>query len=83
MRIWLINHYAVPPQYYPLARPSLFAKNLMKMGHEVVIIAASTVHPGCGLQSSLHHRFLLAVCDYCCGGSGKNGTTCFVQTASA
>ena len=44
MRIWLINHYAVPPQYYPLARPSLFAKNLMKMGHEVVIIAASTVH---------------------------------------
>ncbi|MDO4835407.1 MAG: glycosyltransferase family 4 protein [Clostridia bacterium] len=44
MRIWLINHYAVPPQYYPLARPSLFAKNLIKMGHEVVIIAASTVH---------------------------------------
>lgn len=44
MRIFLINHYAVPPQYYPLARPSLFAKNLIKMGHEVTIIAASTVH---------------------------------------
>lgn len=44
MRIWLINHYAVPPQYYPLARPSLFARNLIKMGHEVTIIAASTVH---------------------------------------
>lgn len=44
MKIWLVNHYAVPPQYYPLARPSLFAKNLMKMGHEVTIIAASTVH---------------------------------------
>ena len=44
MKIWLINHYAVPPQYYPLARPSLFAKNLIKMGHEVTIIAASTVH---------------------------------------
>lgn len=44
MRIWLINHYAVPVQYYPLARPSLFAKNLIKMGHEVTIIAASTVH---------------------------------------
>ena len=44
MRIWLINHYAVPPQYYPLARPSLFAKNLIKMGHDVTIIAASTVH---------------------------------------
>ena len=44
MKIWLINHYAVPPQYYPLARPSVFAKNLIKMGHEVTIIAASTVH---------------------------------------
>lgn len=44
MRIWLINHYAVPLQYYPLARPSLFAKNLIAMGHDVIIIAASTVH---------------------------------------
>lgn len=44
MKIWLINHYAVPPQYYPLARPALFAKNLIKMGHDVTIIAASTVH---------------------------------------
>lgn len=44
MRIWLINHYAVPPQYYPLARPYLFAKNLIEMGHEVTIFAASTVH---------------------------------------
>ena len=40
----MINHYAVPPQYYPLARPSLFAKNLIMMGHDVTIIAASTVH---------------------------------------
>lgn len=44
MKIWLINHYAVPPRYYPLERPSLFAKNLIKLGHEVTIIAASTVH---------------------------------------
>lgn len=44
MKIWLINHYAVPPQYYPLARPSLFAKNLISMGHDVTIIAASTIH---------------------------------------
>lgn len=44
MKIWLINHYAVPPQYYPLARPTLFAKNLIRMGHEVRIFAASTVH---------------------------------------
>ncbi len=44
MKIWFINHYAVPPQYYPLARPSKMAKNLIKMGHDVTIIAASTVH---------------------------------------
>lgn len=44
MKIWFINHYAVPPQYYPLARPSLFAKHLQTMGHEVTIFAASTVH---------------------------------------
>ena len=44
MKIWLINHYAVPPQYYPLARQNYFAKNLMALGHEVTIFAASTVH---------------------------------------
>ena len=44
MNIWLINHYAVPPQYYPLARQTYFAKYLMKMGHTVTIFAASTVH---------------------------------------
>ena len=44
MKIWLINHYAVPPQYYPLARQNYFAKNLMRLGHEVTIFAASTVH---------------------------------------
>lgn len=44
MNIWLINHYAVPPKYYPLARQTYFAKYLMKMGHSVKIFAASTVH---------------------------------------
>lgn len=44
MNIWLINHYAVPPQYYPLARPAYFAKHLMAMGHTVTVFAASTVH---------------------------------------
>lgn len=44
MDIWLINHYAVPPRYYPLARQTYFAKYLMKMGHTVTIFAASTVH---------------------------------------
>lgn len=44
MNIWLINHYAVPPKYYPLARQTNFAKNLMAMGHTVTIFAASSVH---------------------------------------
>lgn len=44
MNIWLINHYAVPTKYYPLARPASFAKYLMRMGHTVTIFAASTVH---------------------------------------
>lgn len=44
MKIWLINHYAVPPQYYPLARQTNFAKYLQRMGHEAVVFAASTVH---------------------------------------
>lgn len=44
MNIWLINHYAVPPKYYPLARQTYFAKYLMSMGHTVTIFAASSVH---------------------------------------
>lgn len=44
MNIWLINHYAVPTKYYPLPRPAAFAKYLQRMGHEVTIFAASTVH---------------------------------------
>lgn len=44
MRIWIINHYAVPTKYYPLARPAAFAKYLTRAGHDVKIFAASTVH---------------------------------------
>ena len=44
MNIWMINHYAVPPALYPLARTTNFAKCLMEMGHTVTIFAASTVH---------------------------------------
>lgn len=38
MKIWLINHYAVPPRFYPLIRQTNFAKYLQKMGHEVLIL---------------------------------------------
>ena len=44
MDIWLINHYAVPPKYYPLARQANFAKYMLRQGHKVTIFAASTVH---------------------------------------
>lgn len=44
MRIWLINHYAVPIKYYPLARTTYFAKYLIRDGHEVKIFSASSVH---------------------------------------
>lgn len=44
MTIWLINHYAVPPSLYPLARTANFAKYLMRAGHKVTIFAASMVH---------------------------------------
>lgn len=44
MRIWIIDHYSVPVEYYPLARNTNFAKNLIKKGHDVRIFAASTVH---------------------------------------
>lgn len=44
MNIWLINHYAVPPRYYPLARQTCFAKYLQRMGHRVTLISASSVH---------------------------------------
>lgn len=44
MNIWLINHYAVPTEFFPLARPATFAKYLNKAGHQVTIFAASTVH---------------------------------------
>lgn len=44
MNIWLINHYAVPIKYYYLARPTNFAKYLIRKGHTVTIFCASTVH---------------------------------------
>jgi len=47
MNIWLINHYAVPPKYYPLARTTNFAKYLIRKGYSVTIFAASSIHNSC------------------------------------
>ncbi len=44
MNIWIIDHYAVPPKYYPLARQSIFARKLGERGHSVTIFCASTAH---------------------------------------
>ena len=44
VNIWIINHYAMPPQYEMRVRNNKIAKYLMKNGHNVKIISASTVH---------------------------------------
>lgn len=44
MNIWIINHYAMPPEYEVRIRNNAMAKYLQKKGHEVKIIAASTIH---------------------------------------
>ncbi len=44
MNIWIIDHYAVPPKYYPLARQTIFARKLNERGHNTTIFCASTVH---------------------------------------
>ncbi|KPU27368.1 hypothetical protein TR13x_04615 [Caloranaerobacter sp. TR13] len=43
-KIWILNHYAVPPQLGPWSRHFKFAENLIKKGYEVKIFAASTIH---------------------------------------
>ncbi|MCR5723146.1 MAG: glycosyltransferase family 4 protein [Lachnospiraceae bacterium] len=44
MNIWIIDHYSVPPKYYPLARQTIFARKLGAKGHNVTIFCASSVH---------------------------------------
>lgn len=43
-RIWILNHYATPPELGPLTRHYKFAEGLIKKGYDVKIIAASTMH---------------------------------------
>jgi glycosyltransferase involved in cell wall biosynthesis len=44
MRIWIINHYALPPTSAGGTRHYNFARQLQKRGHEVLIIAANYNH---------------------------------------
>ncbi len=44
MRIWIINHYAAPPTMAGGTRHYNFARELMKRGHEVCLIASNYNH---------------------------------------
>lgn len=42
--IWIFQHYAVPPQYYPLTRAYDFSRCLINKGYNITIFCASSVH---------------------------------------
>lgn len=42
--IWIINHYAMPPQYETRVRNNVMAKYLIQKGYKVKIFSASTIH---------------------------------------
>ncbi len=44
MNIWIINHYAMPPEYEMRLRTIMMAKYLQEFGHNVKIFCASTIH---------------------------------------
>lgn len=43
-RIWLVNHYAMPPELEPRLRTIKFAEYLTKAGYDVTIFGASSMH---------------------------------------
>ena len=44
MRVWIINHYAIPPSMGGLVRHYYFSKFLRERGHQVHIFTASEIH---------------------------------------
>lgn len=44
MKVWIINHYAIPPSMGGLVRHYYFSKYLQKKGHKVQIFTASKIH---------------------------------------
>ncbi len=44
MKIWIVNHYADPPEGGKYLRHFHFAKELISRGYEVMIFTASTIH---------------------------------------
>lgn len=43
-KIWLVNHYAMPPEFEPRLRTIKFAEYLIKKGYDVTIFGASSMH---------------------------------------
>lgn len=43
-KIWLVNHYAMPPEIEPRLRTIKFAEYLTKKGYDVTIFGASSMH---------------------------------------
>ncbi len=44
MNIWIVNHFASPPEFETRVRNNVMAKYLIQKGHNVKIISASTIH---------------------------------------
>lgn len=44
MKIWIINHYAIPPAFGGLNRHYYFSKKLKKRGHKVRIFSSGKIH---------------------------------------
>ena len=44
MRLWIVSHYAIPPSSAGITRHYSIAKWLIRLGHEVVVIASSFEH---------------------------------------
>ena len=44
MNIWIVNHYAIPPNMGGLVRHYYFSKYLQKKGHNVKIFTSSKIH---------------------------------------
>jgi glycosyltransferase involved in cell wall biosynthesis len=51
MRVWLVNHYAVPPSEPGGTRHYALARELIRRGHDVMVIASSFNH-ATGMQMS-------------------------------
>ncbi len=57
MRVWLINHYALPPSEPGWTRHYALARELIRSGHDVTIIASSFNHVT-GMQMNCAHEKL-------------------------